>query len=579
LARVVRKRARMRVLWLAGLLLAASCATDSGDDDVTELAPGGPLGKEDSAGLPSLPVMGDYTSTSAWTVSNQWEDTDTPDAQKAGMVWPANSGLNWDQKYALWVGSFQKINSFDAWFQTVTISTPFGKSVPGPKVDCADLALLLRISFAAWYHLPFYFVAYDGNTPVYFGHFGVRTPSGPWAKAPAFGQYSDYENETPDQYNASWPQDTVLRKRGVSAGDDLPSLGQGAREGAFIDEIHLNKRAARFILFAQAYLGSHNMVDSQNTYNIVPEALRTGDVLMFARSPKVDGHTTIVTRVTQIAPGSMQAEAIYGNDPPAQPAWQDPNQTLSLFTDPEGGGPDVNTPYGGTTTYSRLNGGLKRFRVAKVKNGKWFNTWMNADEASWINDTNYDAIAARVATFAKLLGSSDPNAQRDQLLQVITEKRTYLQEHPSSCAARTDREQAFGQLYTLMQSNFGMDRPTVDAQYRTTIEDYIFAPLDYTKSRTCCWDHTNRAMHDIIVAYAQSQAANGCVSPAIFKMTANSYDPFAAFATMTGMSGVWLPWSADEECDQAGASDDVVLPQDGQTPWCTLPAAMTPAHI
>ena len=33
---------------------------------------------------------------------------------------------------------------------------------------------------------------------------------------------------------------------------------------------------------------------------------------------------------------------------------------------------------------------LKRFRVAKVRNGKWFNTWMNADEASWVNDTDYD---------------------------------------------------------------------------------------------------------------------------------------------------------------------------------------------
>ena len=44
--------------------------------------------------------------------------------------------------------------------------------------------------------------------------------------------------------------------------------------GAFLDEIHLNKRAARLIMFTQAYLGSHNMVDSRNTYNLVPEAVR-----------------------------------------------------------------------------------------------------------------------------------------------------------------------------------------------------------------------------------------------------------------------------------------------------------------
>jgi hypothetical protein len=536
---------------------------------VTELDPGPPLGKEDSAGVPSLPVNGDYSATQAWTVTNQWEDTNTPDAQLAGMAWPANSGLNWDQKFAAWVGSFQQIPNLDNSWNTITLSTPFGKSVPGPKVDCADLAILLRFSFAAWYHLPVYLVGYDGGNAVYFGHFGVRTASGQWSHAPAFAQYKDYSNETPAQYGASWPQDTSLRTRGVSAGDDLPNLGPGAREGAFLDEIHLNKRAARLVLFAQAYLGSHNMVDSRNTYNLVPEALHTGDVLMFARAPNIDGHTTIVTRVTSLAPGSMQAESIYGNDPPAQPQWQSPGETRSLFTDQEGGGPSLNTPYGGNTPYSHLNGGLKRFRVAKAHNGKWMNTWMDADEASWINDTNYDAIAARVARFAQLLADPDPAVQRDQLVAVIAEKRTYLQAHPSSCAARTDRESAFTSLYSLMQDSFGMDRTAVDTQYRT-IDDYVFAPLDYSKSRTCCWDHTNSAMYQIIMAYEMAQSASGCVEPTIFKLTANSYDPFAAYATSSGQGGSWLPWSADEQCDQASATDDVVIPVDGLASWCTL---------
>src|SRR6267154_701786 len=220
---------------------------------------------------------------------------------------------------------------------------------------------------------------------------------------------------------------------------------------------------------------------------------------------------------------------MYGNDPPAQPAWQDPGSTRSLFTDNEGGGPVLNTPYGGTTLYSHLNGGIKRFRVAKVKAGKWFNTWMSADEASWINDTNYDRIGARIAQFAQLLGDPDPAVQRDQLLAVIAEKRTYLQDHPSSCAARSERK-------------------TVDAQYRTTIDDYIFQPLDYSKSRTCCWNHTTRPMYQIIAAYAAAQAAGGCVSPAVFKLTANSYDPFASFAASSGHGADWLPWTEDESC-------------------------------
>ncbi len=573
----VRCNARMRGLLLACALSAVFCGcTDSADDELdgtTELDPGGPIGKEDSAGVTAISVTGDYSATQAWTVANQWEDIATTDAKKAGIAWPANSGLNWDEKFSAWVGSFEQIPAIDSWFKTVSISTPFGKSVPGPKIDCADLAILLRFSFAAWYHLPIYLVGYDGGTTVYFGHFGVRTATARWSQASNWSQYADYSSQTPAQYGAKWPSDTVLRTRGISAGDDLPNLGPHAREGAFLDEIHLNKRAARLILFTQAYLGSHNMVDSRNTYNLVPEAVKTGDVLMFARSPTVDGHTTIVTRVDHVDQGRMLIQSIYGNDPPAQPAWQDPASTRSLFTDNEGGGPVINTPYGGKTLYSHLNGGLKRFRVAKNHGGKWFNTWMNADEASWVNDTNYDAIGARVAKFAALLGDPDPNVQRDQLVGVIAEKRTYLQDHPSSCAARTGRETAFAQLYTLMNDQFGMDRATVDAQYRTTIDDYIFAPLDYSKSRTCCWNHTNRAMYDLIVAYEATRTTSGCVDPAVFMMKANTYNPFAAYAATTPQASSWATWSADEQCVQAGNADDVVLPDPGLTPWCSLPAA------
>ena len=82
-------------------------------------------------------------------------------------------------------------------------------------------------------------------------------------------------------------------------------------------------------------------------------------------------------------------------------------------------------------------------------------------------------------------------------------------------------------------------------------------------------------MYQIILAYAQSQAAGGCVDPAIFKMTAGSYDPFAAYATQTGQGALWEPWSADEQCDQAGASDDVVIADPNMTAWCSLPAATT----
>ena len=123
-----------------------------------------------------------------------------------------------------------------------------------------------------------------------------------------------------------------------------------------------------------------------------------------------------------------------------------------------------------------------------------------------------------------------------------------------------------------MQTSFGMDRKTVDAQYRTTIDDYIFQPLDYSKSRTCCWNHTSRPMFDIILAYETAQATSGCVDPTVFKLTANSYDPFASFASQSGHGSEWLSWSADEACEAMNATDDVVLADPGLTPWCSLPA-------
>src|SRR5215510_8279835 len=68
--------------------------------DVTE-----PMGKEDNAGRPGPLVANNTSATQVWTAKNRWEDRDTTDARKAGMAWPADSGLNWDEKFARWVES------------------------------------------------------------------------------------------------------------------------------------------------------------------------------------------------------------------------------------------------------------------------------------------------------------------------------------------------------------------------------------------------------------------------------------------------------------------------------------------
>jgi hypothetical protein len=57
--------------------------------------------------------------------------------------------------------------------------------------------------------------------------------------------FADHSAMSPAQYMANWPKDAGLRALGIQDGDDQPFLGSGARTGAYLDEIHLNKRAAR----------------------------------------------------------------------------------------------------------------------------------------------------------------------------------------------------------------------------------------------------------------------------------------------------------------------------------------------
>jgi hypothetical protein len=556
----------VRSFLLIMLAVPACTAPDSGIPN--ELDPGPPLSKEDSAGIAALPVGGNYADTEVWKVENQWEERDTPNAQLAGIAWDANSGLNWDEKYARWVGSFEQIPAA-SFGSTIKITTPWnGKALPGPKLDCADVALMLRVSFAAWYHLPIYLVGSDAGTPVYFGHFGVRTAKGPWSKAPLFAkQLKDYSDMAPADYGMAWPEDKALRQLFVMRDDEQIFLGKGAHLGAYLDEIHLNKRAARLVLLVQMYLGSANLADSRNTYNLSPEALRTGDVLLFRRGTRIAGHTMVAVRVTPIEGGKKQVDDVYGNEPPEQPLWEEPGETYRNFTDDEGGGPSKNAD---GEIYSHLNGGLKRFRVAKAVGGSWMNTWMAADEASWINDTDYARIAARPATFATILGQQDPEGERDTLLDVIEQKREHLRQFPASCAARDNREQAFSDLYDLMAAHFSMTREQVDSTYRTR-EDYIFASLDYSKSRTCCWNSSTSAMYQIIMAYDRSLSTDkACVAPVVFMQRSGGYDPYASFAAKQGRAADWAAWHADEACPQAGATDDV-LAATTLEPFCSLP--------
>jgi len=105
----------LRVLIAATSLLALSSSRCGGADEAAgpdddwgmdgPIAPTPPRGKEDSEYRRGLLVLTDTTRTQVWTARNKWEDRETVAARKAGLSWSADSGLNWDEKYARWVES------------------------------------------------------------------------------------------------------------------------------------------------------------------------------------------------------------------------------------------------------------------------------------------------------------------------------------------------------------------------------------------------------------------------------------------------------------------------------------------
>ncbi|MBM4318873.1 MAG: hypothetical protein FJ125_02695 [Deltaproteobacteria bacterium] len=245
------------------------------------------------------------------------------------------------------------------------------------------------------------------------------------------------------------------------------------------------------------------------------------------------------------------------------------------FTNEATGGPGTN---GDGDAYAALGGGLRRWRTALKSGTRYKNSWMAADQASWINSTNLEAIAARLARFQQLLGEMTPEVKRDLALSRIVAARTHLLDHPSSCSARTRREEAFEVLYQVSAESFGMDQHRVDATYRK-LEDYVFAELEYNRSRTCCWNSSTRAMYQIVMDYnqklqQQAEAAQRCAEPVVFmgRERGNGGDGFQLFrqhAESIGRGAEWVAWSADETCPQANAVNDLEV-EHAWIPWCEI---------
>jgi hypothetical protein len=163
------------------------------------------------------------SSNEVWKATRRWYQTDPA----AGMAWPADSELTWDEKYAAWVGSLARIDGADG-HDTYELSTPWGKKLQSPRLECAEMTMFLRATFASWYGLPFYMTSYMPSlrASAYFGHFGIVSASGGRVSGfPSFGSsYKDYTSQFANMSNedilANWPRDENLRTRALTSSKD-----------------------------------------------------------------------------------------------------------------------------------------------------------------------------------------------------------------------------------------------------------------------------------------------------------------------------------------------------------------------
>lgn len=527
-----------------------------------------PAGKEDSTGgRRGLPTSVDQSPTAVWEVTNAWADTDTPQARKAGVAWAENSGLDWEQKYRAWISSFERIDS-TSYGETFLLKTPWGTTLPAPSLECAEVVIFLRVVFASWYGLPYFMEATDAGKRLYFGHFGIRTENGRWNNMPNFKtSYADYSADAQAFIDGEidWPSDPKLAGMRIpgSFDDSQPMLesinGEVAHAGAYFDRIFLNKRVGYFMRLHLIYFGSINLADSVNTFNLHPDAIQAGDLLLERWQRTGIGHALAVMRTrdlgTQEVAGQrypqLEAELASGSMPRRQPKWDSAAASKRYFTMNETGGPG----------YETLGGGLKRWRQATRVDGRWTNIVAARDRDAFINANSHAELAERPARFETILTELDTDAKIDVILGVINDKRAHLQSYPASCAARIGREDAFKDLYEVA-AELNLSPQEVDRRYRR-FEDYVFAELVYSESKTCCWNASTPAMYDLIIEYNLNQAEDPetgtCQALSVFKARdegGDGYERFRAYAESVSQADAWVPWSAGESCPQANVRAD-----------------------
>ncbi len=521
---------------------------------------------------PSYDVVGPRLSglsaeTEVWTVTRRWYQV----SGEAGIAWSADSGLTWDEKYAAWVDAMDATTGEDG-HVTVELVTPWGDRLPSPRLECAEMAMFLRATFAAWYELPFFLTAWHADVgDIHMGHMGIVDDEGRRVPGyPRFGtDYVDHRGSLPIDapFPGTWPSDPALAAAALTPlkDDQVGFLGEEAYAGAYFDALFLNKRVGHLLLRLLTNNGSMHLASATNTWDLQPEAMREGDFSVQRWSAWGIGHVVVLKEVDEVD-GQLDVEVVYGSMPRIQPRWYEESLSLPYLTSRSAGSAQLD---GAGVPYSHYGGGLKRWRTPVAKDDHWVNIVPVSDRDAYIDDDDFSALEARTVGIAALLGDLTPEEHRDAVLARIELARDNLLHSPASCANRTRREEAFAELYGLMAEHFDMDREAVDAAYRT-LEDHVFAELDYTQSKTCCWNRSTPEMAAIVLNLAEQEqaaaAASGtCVEPTVFRAEADSgdgYQRWADHAALLGLADDWLPWTEDETCPWSDVASDTVLPSE-----------------
>jgi len=514
----------------------------------------------------AVPKTADAEATQVWAATRTWTNKVDVDFSP---YFRRSDNITWNEAFRVFVGKLESTTAVNG-YRTYKITNPWGKTLPIAALECAEQAMFLRVAFSSWFNLPFFLEAIDGTGKRMFaGHFGFRTLTGVYSNFPRYKTlYKDYTANRP----ATWPKDEKLRAKKLGSYDDVqPMIAPNATIGAYLDELHLNKRVGYFTVHVLLWFGSVNLADPANTFHAKPEGIRPSDILLERWQRAGIGHTLNVKTVQTASSGKVSVELASGSMPRRQSVWESPVTSRRYFTNPYTGGPGSSSD---GIPYAKLGGGLRRWRTAVVYNNSWVNSVPGDSTGVYINSTNLAAIAARPARFDEILDVADPAARRTELRTALGTTRQYQREHPASCSNREKREALLNDLAQLESEENYWERTETEQHYRS-YEDYVFPLLKYERSKTCCWNTTTAAMGQIVVQYNKNRerSSSRCQIPVPF--TAANYGVFKAYAAQIGRGADWRDWSEDEPCPQRTVADDMISPDLNAIGYCDIRSYLT----